>query len=173
MKDISLHILDIVENSTQAGATLIEINLFEDTAHDLLTLSIRDNGKGMAKSLLKKARDPFTTTRTTRRVGMGISLLEQAAREAHGNLKITSKPGAGTEITAAFRLSHIDRKPIGDLGSTMATLIMGNPRVDFILRTNTGGEPAEINTREIKAELEEVSITNPLILNHIREFFNQ
>ncbi len=173
MEDISLHILDIVENSTRAGATLVEITLIEDRENDLLTLKVMDDGRGMNKSLLKKARDPFTTTRTTRRVGMGISLLEQAVIEAQGELKISSRPGKGTEIIATFKASHIDRKPIGDLGSTVTTLITGNPRIDFIIRTKIGGEEVQLNTSEIKAGLEDVSITNPLVLNHIREFFNK
>jgi hypothetical protein len=173
MEDISLHILDIVENSTRAGATLVEITLNVDRENDLLTLKVKDNGTGMKKGLLKKARDAFTTTRTTRRVGMGISLLEQAVTEAEGELNISSRSGKGTEIIATFKASHIDRKPIGDLGSTVTTLIMGNPHVDFIVRTNIGGEEAELNTVEIKAALDDVSITNPQVLELIREFFNK
>ncbi|MBN2160161.1 MAG: ATP-binding protein [Spirochaetes bacterium] len=171
MQDISLHILDIVENSTMAGASLVEITIEEDPGRDLLTLTIQDNGKGMNGGLLLTSRDPFTTTRTTRRVGMGIPLLDEAARQAGGGLEIRSEPGKGTFLCARFIASHIDRKPLGDLGSTVVTLIMGNPGVDFIVRRITGGESVELDTREIKAGLEDVSITSPAVLNRIKELF--
>ena len=173
MEDLSLHILDIVENSTQAGATLVEITLIEDREHGLLQLSIKDNGKGMERDLLQNVRDPFTTTRTTRRVGLGISFLDQAAREAGGGLTINSTPGTGTELTATFIASHIDRKPIGDLGSTMITLILGNPEADFIVRINADGVTAELDTREIKTGLDGVSITHPTVLSYIKTLFKQ
>jgi signal transduction histidine kinase len=173
MQDLSLHILDIVENSTQAGATFVEITLIEDRKLDLILLSIKDNGKGMERDLLQNVRDPFRTTRTTRRVGLGVSLLDQATREAGGNLTISSTPGAGTEIAATFVASHIDRKPLGDLGSTMTTLILGNPEVDFVVRINADGVTAELDTREIKTALDGVSIKDPAVLSYIKTLFTK
>ena len=172
MEDISLHILDIVENSTQAGASLVEISLIEKSEEDLLTLVIKDNGKGMAKDLLENVRDPFTTTRTTRRVGLGISLLEDSAREAGGGLTIQSGPDTGTIITATFKASHIDRKPIGDIGSTIVALILGNPHVEFFVETNIQGKTVVLDTGELKGALEEGEIANPQVLESIREMFD-
>jgi signal transduction histidine kinase len=173
MEDLSLHILDVVENSTRAGATLVEISLIEDRERDLILLSIKDNGKGMESDLLQNVRDPFTTTRTTRRVGLGVSFLDQAAREAGGGLTISSTPGAGTEIAATFVASHIDRKPLGDLGSTMTTLILGNPEIEFVVRINADGVTADLDTREIKTGLDGVSITHPTVLSYIKTLFTQ
>ncbi|TFH39269.1 MAG: ATP-binding protein [Chrysiogenales bacterium] len=172
MQDLSLHILDIVENSTMAGATLVEVRLTEDREKDLLTLVVKDNGAGMDGRMLEKVRDPFATTRTTRRVGMGIPLLEQAVRDTGGNLAIESEPGKGTTISASFVMSHIDRKPLGNLGSTIITLIMGNPGVDFAVHVDTGETEAELDTRDVKSALEGVAITHPEVLESIRKLFD-
>ena len=173
MEDLSLHILDIVENSLSAGATLVEIIICIDTKTDQLKISIRDNGKGMDKNMLNNVRDPFITTRTTRRVGLGISLLEQSAHEADGDIVISSELGKGTEIIATFKNSHIDRRPLGDIGSTIILLIHGNPDIDFIYETNYDGVEMKLDTREIKAELEGVSITTPAVLKLIRDLFQE
>ncbi len=131
MEDLSLHILDIVENSIAASANRIEILIVEDTHRDLLSLEIRDNGSGMDEEARKKALDPFFTTRTTRRVGLGLPLLAQAARESGGNLEIDSQPGRGTTVRAVFQLSHPDRKPLGDIAETLRTLLAGRPDLDL------------------------------------------
>ncbi len=171
MEDLSLHILDIVENSTAAGATLIEIKLLQDTIKDLLQISVKDNGAGMEEEIVDKVLDPFTTSRTTRRVGMGIPLLAQSAREADGNLVMKSKIGEGTELEATFKNSHIDRRPVGDIGSTMVTLILGNPDINFQYESDFDGVKTEFDTRDIKAELDGVSITEPAVLQLIRDLF--
>ena len=172
MQDLSLHILDIVENATKAGATLIEIDILEDNNKDLLQITIRDNGQGMDEEMLNGATDPFVTTRTTRRVGMGLPLLEQAAKETGGNLLITSAPGKGTEVVATFQESHIDRRPVGDMGATLTTLIMGNPDLDFIYHSNLDGEEIEVDTRSIRGELNgSISINDPAVINLIKDLF--
>jgi hypothetical protein len=169
MEDLSLHILDIAENATAAGAQLVEIIIEQDTESDRLQIVIRDNGRGMDRAMLEKARDPFFTTRTTRRVGLGLSLLHQATREAGGDFFITSKPGQGTEVIATFQASHIDRKPVGDMGSTLVSLILGNPDVAFVFVSNFDGEKMTLDTRMIKAELDEATtITDPAVLNLIK-----
>ena len=132
MEDLSLHILDVVENSIAAGASKIEVKITEDQASDLLVIEIKDDGRGMDKETLDKVLDPFYTTRTTRRVGMGLSLLAQAAEDSNGNFKINSKVGVGTKIKASFQYSHIDRKPIGDMKTTFITLLMSYPEINFI-----------------------------------------
>lgn len=170
MEDLSLHVMDIVENSINAGATVVKIELSEDRQKDLLEIVIQDNGSGMNKDTSDRARDPFFTTRTTRRVGMGLALLEQAAREANGELSMVSKPAHGTEVRAKFQASHIDRKPIGDMASTMISLIVGNPEVDFLYRANIEEATVELDTREIKAELGGIdSLTDPAFIKVLRE----
>lgn len=172
MEDLSLHILDVVENSTAAGATLIEIRILEDLEKDQLMIAIKDNGRGMDPEMAQRVRDPFVTTRTTRRVGMGIPLLEQSAREADGRLELHSAPGTGTEVTAILRHSHIDRKPLGDITSTMIALILGNPDVDFIFERDSGGVRAHVDTREIKTQLGEIPINHPAVLELLRPLLN-
>ncbi len=174
MEDLSLHILDIAENSTRAGATLVEIFVREDTDKDLLEIVVRDNGKGMDDATVEKVRDPFVTSRKTRRVGLGLPLLEQAAREAGGTLVITSVPDRKTEVVATFQANHIDRKPLGDMGATMISLIVGSPNVDFIYESDLDGENTRLDTREIRAVIGEgAAINEPTVLQLIRNLFNK
>jgi len=132
MEDLSLHILDVAENSIQASATKIEIMITEDKSKDLLVIRIKDNGRGMSEETLCKVLDPFYTTRTTRRVGMGLSLLSQAAKESNGSFEINSVIGEGTEVKASFQYSHIDRKPMGDIKSTLISLMISYPEINII-----------------------------------------
>ena len=138
MKELSLNILDIVQNSVKADATLIEIIIDENIADDKLTIVVSDNGCGMSPEFLSRVRDPFTTTRTTRRVGMGIPLFELAAQQAGGSLEITSDEGVGTCVTARFQYNNIDRAPVGDMAGTMVTLVSVNPEINFIYIHSTG-----------------------------------
>jgi len=131
MQDISLHILDIVENSLSANADKIFIRIVQNLRRDLLTLEIRDNGKGMDSKTTEKALDPFFTSKTRKKVGLGLPLLAQAAREAEGKLTIESRPGSGTYIRATFCFSHPDRKPLGDVVGTVRLLRMTHPEIDL------------------------------------------
>ena len=174
MEDLSLHILDIVENATAADASLIFIGVVEDLGKDLLRITVKDNGRGMGPDMLEKVRDPFITTRTTRKVGLGLSLLEQSALECGGELVIHSKPGEGTEVTATFQRSHIDRKPMGDMGATLVALIAGNPHVDFLYTSDLEGEEVELDTRVIRVELDGLmSMNDPAVLKMIQELFKK
>jgi signal transduction histidine kinase len=148
MEDLSLHILDIAENSITASAKMIGIRIIEDHAKDLLTIEIMDDGKGMDKHSLQKALDPFFTTRTTRKVGLGLSLLAQATRESDGKIELSSEPGKGTTVKAVFRLSHLDRKPIGDINETIRTLVAGHPEIDFIYEHQKDNTTYRFDTRE-------------------------
>jgi signal transduction histidine kinase len=132
MEDLSLHILDIVENSIRANAKKIEIKIIEEKKRDLLTVEIIDDGKGMDKKTLRNVLDPFFTTKNTKRVGLGLSLLAQSAEESGGSIKIESKPGQGTKVKAVFGYSHIDRKPLGDVNKSLKVLIAANPDINFI-----------------------------------------
>ena len=169
MEDLSLHILDVAENGVAAGASLIEISVVEDVSHDRLVVVIQDNGRGMEPEFLARVLDPFTTTRKTRKVGLGLSLFQQSAQEAEGDLVVESTPGLGTKVTARMRYSHIDRKPMGDTAETMVTLIEGNPEIDFIYRHEKDGRRYVLDTREIRADLEEIPLNHLEVLNLIRE----
>ncbi len=131
MEDLSLHILDVAENALAAEATRITIAIAEDTVKDRLTLEIADNGRGMDAETRRRALDPFFTTRTTRRVGLGLPLLAQAARECDGTLELDSAPGRGTTVRAVFQRSHPDLKPFGDIVATIEALIRGRPQLDL------------------------------------------
>ncbi len=148
MEDLSLHILDIAENSISGSAKRIEIRIDEDRTEDLLTIEIRDDGKGMDEQTLQKALDPFFTTRTTRRVGLGLPLLAQAARESDGRIELDSKPGRGTTVRATFTYSHVDRKPLGDIDETICTLVAGHPEIDILYEHKRNGSIYHFDTRE-------------------------
>ena len=149
MEDLSLHILDVVQNSIRSQAKLIEICLVEDPEQDLLTLEIRDDGSGMAPEDCARAGDPFFTTKAGRRIGLGLALLEQAAREAEGDFHVLSAPGSGTTVTASFRWSHPDRRPLGDLPATLETLVASHPEVDLVFEQRTGAEVIRFDAREV------------------------
>jgi anti-sigma regulatory factor (Ser/Thr protein kinase) len=169
VRELSLHIMDIVENSVAAGATRVRISVVEHTPRNLLQISIRDNGRGIPERELERVLDPFYTTKTTRRVGLGLSLFREASRRCDGKFTIRSKEGEGTEVSASFRLDHIDLAPLGDMASSMTTLIMGNPEVDFSYSHERDGKEFEIDTREIKGGLEDVPITHPGVIKTIGE----
>lgn len=160
MEDISLHILDIAENSVAANADNIEIRISENIQKDLLTIEVIDNGEGMDEETLKKALDPFYTTKTVRRFGFGLSFLSEAAKAANGQFSIQSEKGKGTKISASFQHSHIDRQPLGDLGQTIFTLIIGNPHIDFYFAHKRNGHTSRLDTRKIKAQLNEQPINS-------------
>jgi anti-sigma regulatory factor (Ser/Thr protein kinase) len=173
MRDLSLHILDIAENGINAGADLVRITVEEDIKADSLTIVIEDNGRGMEPEFLLKALDPFVTTRANRKVGLGLPLLQQSARLAEGDIKIDSTPGVGTKVLAFMKYGHIDRKPMGNMSETMVTLIQGNPEVDFVYVHRRNTKEYQLDTRELRTELEEIPLNRPevvtLINNNLSE----
>ena len=170
MRELSLHILDIAKNSVKANASLIEIIVDEDYKKNLLTIEINDNGCGMSEEFLKTVRDPFSTTRKTRKVGMGISLFEAAAVACDGRLELNSVLGEGTKFKIFFRLDHIDRAPIGDMPGTMATLISGSPDIDFLYRHTVDGKEFLLDTVSMRNILEGVPLDTPDVGNWIMEY---
>jgi len=150
MRDLSLHILDVVENSLRASAHCVEIRIAEVEQEDLVSLEIADDGEGMSEEMLQRAVDPFFTGRPDKRIGLGLALLAQAAREADGGLDVSSTRGEGTRIRVTFRRSHPDRKPLGDIAATLETLIAGNPDVDFVFEHRDGADIVGIDTRGIR-----------------------
>ena len=173
MKDLSLHILDIVENSITATATFIEIFIDEDQIHNTYNVRIKDNGKGMTRELLDQVTDPYTTSRTTRKVGMGLPLLMANTRRTGGHLEITSDYGKGTEVEAFFVNDHIDRLPLGDIASTLVLLASANPTLEFVYTHTVDGEQYIFDTREIKEALGEVAINDNHIFKYLKEMINE
>ena len=173
MKELSLNILDIAENSVRAGAKLITIEVTEDPAADRLTIRISDDGCGMSPELLASVCDPFTTTRTTRKVGLGIPLFKEAAEMAGGDFSITSEVGKGTVTTATFTRSHIDRMPLGDVASTIATLIQCNDDREFLYRYTFDQNSFTLDTRELRQVLGGVPLCEPDVVCWIREYIRQ
>ncbi len=178
MKELSLNILDITMNSVKAGATLIEILLTEDETH--LELVIRDNGCGMTDEIVEQLKNPFYTTRTTRKVGMGVPLLTLAAEQTGGHVTIVSdtaqeNPAAhGTTVTAVFDKTHLDYTPLGDMIPTLTTLIQGSPAIDFHFLHTTPAGAVELKTAELRAILgEEVSLGTFEVLQWIEEYLRE
>ncbi len=169
MQDLSLHILDIAENSITAGADRIKIKIVEDIRANLFLLEISDNGRGMDKEMFEHACNPFYTTRTTRKVGLGIPLLAQSAKDCNGDLNINTEKGKGTTITATFQHDHIDRKPLGDIEKTMIVLIASNPDIDFVLEHKKNDVSYVLDTSELKKELGDVPINNMEVINIIKD----
>lgn len=161
MRELSLNILDIAQNSVTANAKQVVIEVFASIKNDVLRISVEDDGKGMSEELLRSVVDPFTTTRTTRKVGMGIPLFKESAEVTGGSFEITSKVGVGTKTTATYVLSSIDRMPIGDLAGTMQSLYTANSDVDFVLKVVSDEDEYEFSTAEAKRILEVDSLENP------------
>lgn len=174
MLQLSLHILDIANNSVKAGSKLIEINVCEDINANLLSIIIKDDGCGMDKEFLDDVTNPFKTTRTTRKVGMGISLFKAAAENAGGHLTIESEKGVGTVVKTTFVYNHIDRQPLGDMGETMVSLISGNETIDFLYTHKVNGKSFVLDTREIKEILGgEVSLGSPEIVIWLKDYITE
>ena len=169
MRELSLHILDVAENGITAGGDCIWIEVDEDRKADLMKIVIRDNGRGMPVEKMQNIDDPFITSRTTRRVGLGLSLLSAAAERCDGTVSVDSQPGKGTEIAATFQHSHIDRAPLGDMASTVTTLIFGNPGIDFVYSHRIDGRDFSLDTREIRNEMEDLSLSDPVVIHHLTE----
>ncbi len=173
MEEISLHILDIAENSIAAGARTLTIVVEEDETADLLRLEIDDDGRGMNADAATQAVDPFYTTRTTRRVGMGLALLHDATVRAGGAMELHSTPGRGTTVRATFRLSHVDRQPLGNMADTIIALIANRAGVDVIYRHARNGRSIEVNTQEIRNRLGGMPVSSPEALGFLRAYLMQ
>jgi hypothetical protein len=173
VKEIALHVLDIVENSVAAGAETVEISVEEDTASDRIRVCVRDDGKGMDERKLDRIADPFVTSRTTRVAGLGIPLLKEAAEACNGSLCVTSAAGAGTCLEAEFQRSHIDRMPLGDLAGTVLTLVVGFPGIHWLFRYRVDERTFIFDDEPIKRELGDVPLTEPEILRFVREMLEE
>ena len=173
MKELSLHILDIVQNSIKAEAKNIAIDIEENSATDTLTITVTDDGCGMSEEFLARVRDPFTTTRTTRKTGMGISLFEAAAVQTGGNLDIKSKLGEGTTLTVTFGLTNIDRAPLGNMAGTMVAIIGGAPDINYIYKHKTDKGEFVLDTRDLREVLGDVPFDVPEVLEWINGYIEE
>jgi anti-sigma regulatory factor (Ser/Thr protein kinase) len=171
MRELALHLLDIAENSAAAEAKTIRIEIVEDISKDRLSMCIVDDGKGMTEEMVQRVTDPFVTSRTTRKVGLGIPLLKEAAEACNGTLTISSKVGVGTTVTVDFKRSHIDRMPLGDISTTFLNLLIAHPAIHFIFKYVVGNEEFFLDDVAIKSELQGVSFTEPVVLNFLRNLF--
>jgi anti-sigma regulatory factor (Ser/Thr protein kinase) len=177
LEDLSLHILDIVENAVSAKAKRIDILVIEEPKEDRLEIEIKDDGIGMDEEVSRKAIDPFFTTRTSRRVGLGLSLMAQAAQEAGGMLRIESELEKGTKVTATFQYHHIDRKPLGSMIETMTTLFLGNSKLDISYTHQKEGKSYTLSSQWLKERFKNRSLSDPEVIQwvkmHLKEGLKQ
>ena len=170
MQELSLNVLDVAENSVRADASLVEITVEEDTAAGWLTIVIRDNGRGMTPEQVQTVIDPFYTTRTTRKVGLGVPFFRMAAQLSGGDLTIQSQVGEGTAVTATFGLTSIDRMPLGDINGTIATLVQCNPGIDWLYTRRKDGREMVMDTRQFREILEDTPLDSPEVLGFLRDY---
>jgi anti-sigma regulatory factor (Ser/Thr protein kinase) len=168
MEELALHMLDLAENSIAAGARRVDIRVTEDPASDRLVLEVRDDGSGMPEEVARRAADPFFTTRQTRPVGLGLALLDQAARMAGGSLRIESEPGVGTTVRAEFQLSHPDRQPLGDVAATLLALAAGHPEIEFSYEHRGADFSTRFDTAEFRRSLGDVAPHSPAAISALR-----
>lgn len=173
MRELSLHILDVLQNAVEAGATCIGLTIEEDSAGDRLAITVHDNGKGMPEELAARVLDPFVTTRETRHVGLGLPLLAAAAERAGGGALVRSQPGKGTTVTAAFQLRSWDRAPLGDLPGTLLAVLLGQTGVDLVYTHRVDGREFHCDTRELRQELGDVPLTHPKVRAWLREYLDE
>lgn len=172
MKELSLHILDIVQNSIHAKATKIEIKILEDLKANILSITITDNGSGMKKEVIENILDPFFTTKN-KKTGLGIPLFKQHAELAGGDLILKSEPGKGTELKATFEHDNFDRQPMGNIVQTIVSLIRSNPEIDYIYQHKVNKKEFELNMVEIKQELEGLPVNSPEIIGFLEQMMSE
>lgn len=173
MRELSLHILDLAQNSLTANATRLDIFVDVDHKKDCLTVVLADNGKGMSPEFVKNVVSPFTTTRTTRKVGLGIPMFKEHAELTGGSFEIASTQGVGTRLTAKFVLSSIDRQPLGDLAGTILALVIANPAFHFHLKYTVDTEDFTFDTKEISALLSGVPLDSPEVVSWMKDYLTE
>jgi hypothetical protein len=169
LRELALHLLDIAENSVAANARNITLTVIEDYAKDRLHMSVEDDGKGMDAEMIRQVVDPFVTSRTTRKVGLGIPLLKEAAEACKGFLTITSAIGVGTKLVVEFQHSHIDRMPLGNLPDTVLSLVIAYPQVHWRFYYQVNDQKFDFDDQLIKETLDGVSLTEPDVLAYLRQ----
>ncbi|MDR0363903.1 MAG: ATP-binding protein [Bacteroidales bacterium] len=173
MKELSQHILDIMHNSLSAKATELKLDITENKQEDSYFIRIADNGKGIPPEMLETVVDPYTTSRKSRKVGMGLPLFRMSAEQTNGYLNIRSKTGEGTVVEALFIHSHIDRPPLGDIAGTLVLLMASFPDNDFIYTHQTDKRTFIFDSREIKKELDGVPLNNASVIHFLKDMINE
>ena len=173
MRELSLNVLDIAQNSISAKASLIEIEVSQRSEEKELLIGIYDNGKGMTKEQVQSVIDPFFTTRTTRKVGLGIPLFKMAAEMTGGSLEIESEVGVGTKVRATFKTDHVDFTPVGDLTSTVVILITMNLQTDFVYKRSLDEKQFTVDTRQLKEILGDVPMNEPSIVSWLTDYIKE
>lgn len=174
MKDLAMHIMDILQNSTRAKATEITLEVLEDSTKDTLTLIFKDNGCGMDPETVQKVINPFFTTRTTRKVGLGLPLLKQNCEMTGGSMEIQSQVGVGTIVTAVFGLTHLDTPPMGDLAGTIVLTISANPDIRFLFHYKRDEQiDYLLDTNDVYEVLDGLPINDPQVINYLKEMVEE
>jgi hypothetical protein len=166
--ELSMHIMDIVENSVKAGASHISISVIETNERDEMQLLIEDNGTGMDESMLKRAQDPFVTTKQGKKVGLGLSMLSEAARKSGGEMRVSAIRGKGTVVEANFGLTHVDRQPLGDMVESLMVLLIGNPDVEFTYHHQKDDVVFHWSTMELPNHLRDLPRCSARVMEFIR-----
>jgi hypothetical protein len=173
MRDLSLHMLDIIQNSITACASIICIHISADSQRQNLLLEIQDNGVGMDIDFAVRAADPFTTSRATRKVGLGIPLLKESALKCNGKFNLESELNRGTKLTAEFQMDHIDRLPIGDIGETLIAAISANPLIQFVMELDSKKGEFRLDTADVSKTLGSLSINEYEVLKWLKEYIDE
>ena len=173
MHELSLHILDLFENSTGAGADTVTLMIGENSDRDELRICIADNGRGMDAAMVARVLDPFVTTRTTRKVGLGLPLMDMTTKMCDGKLKLESTPGAGTVVDATWRLSHLDRPPLGNMAATLKTILVANPGIHFKYFHQVDEKSFALDSQEIHSALGDLPLTQPEVLDWLDGYLKE
>ena len=174
MRELSLNVMDVAQNSVRAEASVVRISVTESDKDDRLTIEIADDGCGMTEEQVQQVIDPFFTTRTTRKVGLGVPLFKLSAEQTGGSFDIQSEKGVGTTTTASYVKSHVDMTPLGDINDTIKILIQCNPDIDFIYTNTTDNGSFTLDTRELKEVLgDDVSLDAPDVLEWIKDYLEE
>lgn len=173
MKELSMHILDIAMNSVKAEARLIEIKIEESIKNNSIKITIKDDGKGMSKEVLEHVTNPFYTTRTTRKVGLGLPMLKEASERCNGYLKISSELGIGTVVESVFERNNIDRAPLGNIGDTILVIINALTNCELIYNHEVDGNEFQISTKQLKEILGDADINDSNIIMWVKDYVNE
>lgn len=173
MRELAQHITDLVENAARAGARRVDVEILEDLVDDRLIIVVADDGHGMDPETVARLGDPFFTSRTCRRVGLGIPLVAATAERCDGSVQVESSPGRGTRVTVGLRHSHIDRPPLGNLQATLLTALVGHPEVDLCYRHRANGRGFDIDGGAIRRELGEVPLSHPSVLRWLEQYLTE
>ena len=173
MRELSLHILDVLQNAREAGSRVVWLTIDENSSEDRLTIEVKDNGPGMEAEDMRKVTDPFFTTRTPRHVGLGLPLFAAAAERCNGGLQLEGSPGQGVRVMASFQYGHIDRAPLGDMTRTLLSFLMGEPSCDLVYVHHRDGNTFAMDTRVVRGELDPISLSHPAVREWLEGYISE